>query len=173
MRPDIKRMNERLGYFLHEMDLANARADHAEREIERLEKELHDTRGENGFLFARNIELEKIVTQHPHINGVTELIVKNKELEKKLDDVRATGREWLCKYNEVCNHLKLVVQAEKLWHEDIEKLQEENNKLKEENDLLKQTLNAENDRLERNEELSKENAKLMLEVKRLQEQYNE
>ena len=34
MRPELKRMNERLGYFLHQMDLDNAHIKHAEERIE-------------------------------------------------------------------------------------------------------------------------------------------
>ncbi len=90
MRPEIKRMNERLGYFLHELDLCNAHINHAEEEIDRLNRELAVVRESNDIL---------------------------REALKKSE---------------------------------------------EENSFLTQTLNTENDRLDQNEELEKENAKLRL-----------
>lgn len=109
MRPDIKRMNERLGYFLHEMDLANAHVDHAEREIERLEKKLAD---------------------------------QDSELK-------------------IYKRAMLYAGDREAYELTIEQLKQENTQLKEENYWLKQSVETENDRLKRNEELSTENARLM------------
>lgn len=120
MRPDIKRMNERLDYFLHEMDLANAHVDHAEREIERLEKKLAD---------------------------------QDSELK-------------------IYKRAMLYVGDREAYELTIEQLKQENTQLKEENYWLKQSVETENDRLERNEELTKENARLIKVVNQLKEDVN-
>lgn len=147
MRPDIKRMNERLEYFLHEMDLANAHVDHAEREIERLEKELHDTKGENGLLFARNIELERATREFPCDARISELNAEIDRLKNNLNE--------FVKANNNLNEKNCCLDDEIIdYHREIEQL-------KEENYWLKQSVETENDRLERNEELSTENARLM------------
>jgi len=52
MRPELKRMNERLGYFLHQMDLDNAHIKHAEERIEELEKENQKLEKENRDYFT-------------------------------------------------------------------------------------------------------------------------
>jgi len=84
MRPELKRMNERLGYFLHQMDLDNAHIKHAEERIEELEKEnkqllerikiCHDT------LEINNINIERIE------NYNTTLEEKLQKLEKDMID---------------------------------------------------------------------------------------
>lgn len=157
MRPDIKRMNERLGYFLHEMDLANAHVDHAEREIERLEKELHDTKGENGLLFARNIELER-AREFPCDARISELNAEIDRLKNNLNE--------FVKANNNLNEKNCCLDDEIIdYHREIEQL-------KEENYWLKQSVETENDRLERNDELTKENARLMKAVNQLKEDVN-
>lgn len=149
MRPEIKRMNERLGYFLTQMDLANAQVDHAEREIERLEKELHDTKGENGLLFARNIELERATREFPCDARISELNAEIQELKKNLDFFKKEAAKLEGLYWEL-DELRSDSEEQSRIIKD----------LGEKNFLLNQTLNAENDRLERNEELSKENTGL-------------
>jgi len=116
MRPEIKRMNERLAYFLSQMDLDNAHIRHAEERIEELERELKIVQSNAGFLLARNIELENIEKDYGVIGF---------------------------KYNNLLEENKRLENAVKV--------------LKDANYQMCQSVQAENDRLERNEKLEKEN----------------
>lgn len=82
MRPEIKRMNERLGYFLNEMDLANARVNHAEEEIERLKEENNELTKEIDKLKRENGRLE--VSLKWTKEGYEAIKEDNEKLEVKL-----------------------------------------------------------------------------------------
>jgi len=107
MRPELKRMNERLAYFLKQMDLDNAHIRHAEERIEELEKELKD-----------RITLDNV------------RLVKIKELEAEYT----------------------VLKDKNFW--------------------LNQSIQAENDRLERNEKLEKENEDLRFQLQDLKHKWD-
>jgi len=136
MRPELKRMNERLAYFLTQMDLENSRTKHAEQRIAELEREL------KGRVMFDNVRLTEI----------KKLEAENIELKEKMSFYNANGREWIKKWNEANNAIDL---------------------LKYENNQMRQSIQAENDRLERNENLEKENARLMIALRQMQRERDE
>jgi len=123
MRPEIKRMNERLAYFLTQMDLGNAHIKHAEERIEELERDLKMVQSHAGCLLARNMELNDIYKKYNIIDfKYNNLIKENHNLENAIKALRESTYQ------------------------------------------MNQAMNAENDRLERNEKLEKENKDLTIKV---------